>query len=59
MGVDFDFVYVDLLDGEERERVLNEVERWNPRGSFPTLVIRDQKTIVGFQEKEIREALSA
>jgi hypothetical protein len=37
---------------------MDEVERWNPKGSFPTLVIRDRQCIVGFQEKEIREALS-
>jgi glutaredoxin-like protein NrdH len=57
LGVDFDYVYVDLLEGEEQNRVMNEVEKWNPRGSFPTIVIRDEKGIVGFQEKEIREAL--
>ena len=32
-------------------------KRWNPHGSFPTLVINDRKSIVGFREKEIREAL--
>jgi glutaredoxin-like protein NrdH len=58
LGVDFDYTYVDLLEGQEQDLVINEVERWNPKGSFPTLVIGDRKTIVGFQEKEIREALS-
>jgi glutaredoxin-like protein NrdH len=36
---------------------MNEVEKWNPKGSFPTLVIRNEKGIVGFREEEIREAL--
>jgi glutaredoxin-like protein NrdH len=58
LGVDFDYTYVDLLEGQEQDQAINEVERWNPKGSFPTLVIGDRKTIVGFQEKEIREALS-
>jgi glutaredoxin-like protein NrdH len=57
LGVDFDFVYVDMLEGNEREDTLSEVEKWNPRGSFPTLVVRNEKSVVGFQEKEIREAL--
>jgi glutaredoxin-like protein NrdH len=57
LGVEFDYVYVDLLEGEEQDSVLNEVEKWNPKGSFPTIVIRNEKSIVGFQEKEIREAL--
>jgi hypothetical protein len=36
---------------------MDAVERWNPKGSFPTLVIRDTICIVGFREDEIREAL--
>jgi glutaredoxin-like protein NrdH len=58
LGVEFDYLYVDLLEGKNQDDAMNEVEKWNPKGSFPTLVIRDKETIVGFQEKEIREALS-
>jgi glutaredoxin-like protein NrdH len=57
LGVDFDYIYVDLLEGDEQDKVMNEVEKWNPKGSFPTLVIRDKISIVGFRETEIREAL--
>jgi glutaredoxin len=57
LGVDFDYMYVDLLEDHEQDKVLNEIEKWNPKGSFPTLVIRDKKSIVGFREDEIREAL--
>ena len=57
LGVEFDYVYVDMLDGKEQDEAMNEVEKWNPKGSFPTLVIRDEKGIVGFREDEIREAL--
>jgi glutaredoxin-like protein NrdH len=57
LGVAFDYVYVDLLEGDERETTMDEVEKWNPKGSFPTIVVRNEKSIVGFQEKEIREAL--
>ncbi len=32
--------YVDLLEGKEQDDAMNEVEKWNPKGSFPTLVIR-------------------
>ena len=57
LGVDFDYMYVDLLEDHEQDTVLNEIEKWNPKGSFPTLVIRDKKSIVGFREEEIRESL--
>ncbi len=55
LGIEFDYTYVDLLEGKEQDEAMNVVERFNPSGSFPTLVINDQKSIVGFREKEIRE----
>ena len=57
IGVEFDYAYVDLAQGKEQEDLMNEMERFNPRGSFPTLVLNDEKCIVGFQEAAIREAL--
>jgi len=55
IGIAFDYTYVDLLEGKEQDKVMTTVERFNPSGSFPTLVINDKKCIVGFREKEIRE----
>jgi glutaredoxin-like protein NrdH len=55
IGVEFDFTYVDLLEGKEQDTAMDNVERFNPSGSFPTLVINDKKCIVGFKEQEIRE----
>jgi glutaredoxin-like protein NrdH len=57
LGVDFDFIYVDKLEGEEEDLVVKEVRQFNPSVSFPTTVINGEKAIVGFKEKEIREAL--
>lgn len=57
MGVAFDFAYVDLLDGKEQDDAITAVEKFNPAGSFPTLVINNSRVIVGFREDEIREAL--
>jgi len=57
LGVDFDYIYVDRLEGEEENEAVKEVRRFNPSTSFPTTVINDEKAIVGFKEKEIREAL--
>ena len=55
IGIAFDYTYVDLLEGKEQDEAMTAVERFNPSGSFPTLVINDKKCIVGFREKEIRE----
>jgi glutaredoxin-like protein NrdH len=55
-GIKYEFKDVDLVDGEERAAILEDVKKFNPRCSFPTIIIGD-KVIVGFKEKEIREAL--
>ena len=52
----YDFVDVDLLEGEERKAILEDVRKFNPKCSFPTIIIGDI-VIVGFKENEIREAL--
>jgi glutaredoxin len=57
LGVKFEYIFVDLLQGTERDSIMKDVEKWNPRCSFPTMVIGDSKCIVGFKEDEIREAL--
>jgi glutaredoxin-like protein NrdH len=54
--VPYDYTDVDLLEGDEKQLVLNEIVRHNPHRSFPTILIGD-KVIVGFNEKAIREAL--
>ena len=57
LGVEYDYVFVDHLAGAEKEEAMKEIEKWNPRCSFPTLVINEEKCIVGFKEDEIRENL--
>ena len=54
--VQYEFTDVDLLQGEERAAILEDVKKWNPNCSFPTIIIGD-KVIVGYREREIREAL--
>jgi glutaredoxin-like protein NrdH len=57
LGVDFEYVYVDRLEGEEENEAVEKVRRFNPSVSFPTVVVNGEKAIVGFKEKQIREAL--
>jgi len=52
----FDATDVDLLQGADREAMLNEVIQYNPQRSFPTIIIGNQ-VINGFKEAAIREAL--
>ena len=50
------FENVDLLDGEERAVILADMKKFNPRTSFPTIII-GEKVIVGYKEEAIRDAL--
>ena len=58
LGIDFDYQYVDLLEGTEQDKAMDALEQWNPKGSFPTLVIDNRRSIIGFQEQEIRKVFS-
>ena len=57
-GVAYAFVDVDLLDSSEKEEARREVRRWNPSGSYPTLVIDDCTVVSGYDEAEIRQKLA-
>lgn len=57
IGVAYDYEYVDQLKGTEKQDAVKKVEKWNPACSFPTLVIHDQKCIIGYREDEIRRVL--
>jgi glutaredoxin len=54
--IKYEFVDVDMLEGDERRAIIEDVKKFNPRCSFPTVIIGD-KVIVGYKEKEIKEAL--
>lgn len=57
LGIGYSYVDVDLLLGPDREQAMEEVQKWNPRGSFPTIIINNSDCILGFNEEKIREAL--
>jgi len=54
--IKYEFIDVDILKGDERKAIIADVKKFNPRCSFPTIII-GEKVIVGFKEKEIKEAL--
>ncbi len=55
-GIDVEFIDVDLLTGAERAQVMDEVRKYNPDCSFPTICIGDD-IIIGFNEEKIKKAL--
>ena len=55
-SITYDFVDIDLLQGDARQKMLEEVMQYNPDRSFPTIIIGDT-VIIGFKENAIKEAL--
>ncbi len=57
MEVKYTYALLDLMEEEEKNHYLEEMKVWNPRGSFPTLVIDDKTKIIGYDEDRVKEAL--
>ena len=56
-GVAYDYVYVDLIQGREKEAVMTELRRWAPKPLFPTLVVDDSRCVVGMKLEQMKEIL--
>jgi glutaredoxin len=57
LGVEYSYIYVDLVEDSEKDKVIEDVRKCNPRNSYPTIVVNDKECIVGYNEDEIREVL--
>jgi len=55
LGIDFYYIDVDLAGESEREEIIEEIKKYNPACSFPTLILDDSNSIIGFDEEKIRE----
>jgi len=54
--VEYEYCDVDELTGAEKQKVMAEVARLNPHGSFPTVLISGD-VVVGFDEERIKKLL--
>jgi glutaredoxin-like protein NrdH len=57
LKIDYYYTYVDLLESAENNMVKDTVKQWNPLCSFPTIVINDEKCIVGFDEEKLLQEI--
>jgi len=57
LGVSYDYVDVDLLEGSDQDFAVEQMKKFNPSGGFPTLVVDDKEAVRGFDEIKIRELL--
>lgn len=58
LGVEYFYIDVDLLEeGDEKEQIKKEIDKWNPSHSFPIMVINNKQGINGYNDTKIRETL--
>lgn len=55
-GIPFEHIYVDLLEDEERKLIKEELGKFNPERSYPTIVI-GHKVIIGFKQNDFEKEL--
>jgi len=55
MGIDYYYIDVDLVNGDEQKEVIEDIKKFNPACSFPTMVINERESIVGFDDEKIRD----
>ena len=55
-NVDYDYVYVDLAEGEERDKLVKEVNELTGSSQFPVIVKGDNH-VVGFNEERLKDLL--
>jgi glutaredoxin len=55
-GTKYDLVEVDKLEGEERQKAVDEVKRISGGSSFPVLLV-DDKHVTGFNKSGIADLL--
>ncbi len=59
LGVEFSYVDLDQVHGEEARHVREDLKKYNPRASAPTVVIDDGgEVIIGFDEEKVRRLLA-
>jgi glutaredoxin len=54
--IQYNFTDVDLLTGDARTIIMDEVRKYNPKCTFPTILV-GEKVIIGFNESALRGVL--
>ena len=55
LKIDYYYIDVDLVTGDDQKELIEDIKKYNPACSFPTMVINERDSIVGFDEDKIRD----
>lgn len=56
-GIAHRLIYVDDFTESARRQIMMTLRSYNERGSFPTLVVPDGRSVVGFREDAVKKLL--
>lgn len=57
-GIEHRLIYVDDFLDPARKQIMTTLRTFNARGSFPTLVVPDGRSAVGFREEAVKKLLN-
>ena len=55
LGLEYSYIDLDMMEHEIEDEVVKEFDHWNPKQSFPTIVVNNKMCIVGYEEDKIKE----
>lgn len=54
LGVAYEYVDVDLLEGADKEEAMKDLSKYNPQTSFPTILVDGGASVImGFDEAKL------
>ena len=54
-NLEYSYSDFDLLEGQDQKEAYDEISKYNPNTSFPTVVVNNgEKVIIGFDETELK-----
>jgi glutaredoxin-like protein NrdH len=56
-GVEPTVIYLDEFTGARRSELMEKVRTYNPRGTFPVVIVPGGKVVVGYRKQLLQEAL--
>lgn len=56
-NVAYSYIDVDLLPPGEQDKALEEQHKFNPNGSYPTIVVNNDYCIVGYDERKLKQLI--
>ena len=56
-GLEYSYVDVDLAPDTEHDVIMDDVRKWNPSCSFPTVVVNDEECFSGYDPEKLEELL--